>query len=182
MTERATYRILLVCSGNTCRSSMAEALMRDALQRLWPEGALRVEVGSAGTSAWPGTPASDQSVAALRERGLDLSGHRSRRLDAALVAGADLILTMTRQHKSYIQSLLPEAPAADPAQGVEAPRLYTLREYAYPDQREAWWDILDPVGGSLEVYRATAEELAAAVEQAVARLRSELDGEEGVAR
>ncbi|MGE5589734.1 MAG: low molecular weight protein arginine phosphatase [Bacillota bacterium] len=165
MAPDSVYRVLLVCSGNTCRSSMAEALMKQALQRLWPEGAQRVEVSSAGTAAWPGQPAADEAVAAMAERGLDLSQHRARRLDQTLAGQYALILTMTRSHKAQVLQTAGE--------GV---RVYTLREYARPDLKPEQADIADPFGSSLDVYRQAADELAAELELAVLRLKSELEG------
>lgn len=99
--------VLFVCSGNTCRSSMAEALARD-----WAEKAGvadRVRVISAGIEAFPGEPAAAAAVAVLKEEGIDLSGHRARLLDRELVQDADVILTMTRRHKEKILHQVPEA-------------------------------------------------------------------------
>lgn len=139
--------------------------MKEALQRLWPEGLQRVEVSSAGTVAWPGQPAADEAVAAMAERGLDLSQHRARRLDHALTEPYALILTMTRSHKAQVLQAVGE--------GV---RVYTLREYARPELKPEQVDIADPFGSSLEVYRRSADELAAELERAVLRLKSELEG------
>ena len=71
------YRVVLVCTGNTCRSPLAEALLRQALAA---RGVTGVEVSSAGTGAWEGAPASEGAYLVALEHGLDLSGHRARLL------------------------------------------------------------------------------------------------------
>ena len=87
-------KLLFVCTGNTCRSPLAEAIAR----RIAAERSLGVEAGSAGTSAWEGSPASDVSLLVGIERGLDLNAHRSRKLTRELVEGSDLIIAMGPHH------------------------------------------------------------------------------------
>lgn len=164
MNAPAPYRILVVCSGNTCRSSMAEALLRDALARQWPAGLERIEVRSAGTMAAPGLPASEHAVTALRELNLDISGHRSQPLTLELLGQSALVLTMTRGHKAQVQRQL--------ASG--APQVFTLLEYAHAGEPWGQQDIPDPFGAALETYRSTASALARAMERVVQRLRQEL--------
>ena len=84
-------RLLFVCTGNTCRSAIAEALARrEAIER----GLADVEVSSAGTSAWDGAPASDGALLVALERGLDISTHRSQQLTRELVQSHDVVLVM----------------------------------------------------------------------------------------
>ncbi len=174
MNDPAPYRILLVCSGNTCRSSMAEAILRDALSRQWPAGLERIEVHSAGTSAAAGLPASAHAVAALREMSLDISGHSSRPATPEVLRQAALVLTMTRGHKAQVERLLEDAAAAGaPPESASAPRVFTLLEYAYQGGPEAQQDIEDPFGASVDTYRATAAVLAQAIDRVVQRLQRE---------
>jgi protein-tyrosine-phosphatase len=135
-------RVVLVCTGNICRSPLAEALLRAALKE---RGVGDVDVSSAGTGAWDGAPASEGAYLVGLERGLDLSGHRARLLTREVVEQADLILTMARHHRARVQEL-----------GGEG-RVHVLGEYAgrSPDEGE----VSDPFGGDLDVYRQTCAEL-----------------------
>ncbi|HYF76826.1 MAG TPA: low molecular weight protein arginine phosphatase [Symbiobacteriaceae bacterium] len=149
-------KVLLVCSGNTCRSPMAEALLKHAWQAANPGWDL--EVISAGTGAMPGSVASPHAVSAMRSRGLDLSAHRSRPVDDQTLASVDLVLTMTHRHKEHILSRWPHL----------AGRVYQLGEYAGNGQ-----DISDPFGGTLQDYEATACDLSTKLPVVVDRIRKE---------
>jgi len=94
--------VVLVCTGNTCRSPLAEALLRQALAA---RGVVDVEVSSAGTGAWEGAPASEGAYLVALELGLDLSSHRARLLTSEVIAESDLILTMARHHRARVLEL-----------------------------------------------------------------------------
>lgn len=135
-------RVLFVCSGNTCRSPLAEALF----QRLLAEsGRNDIEVLSAGTGAYEGSPASEGAYLVAIEAGLDLSAHRARLLDREMVRQADLILAMSRGHVSRVERL-----------GGEG-KVHLLGEYA--GHGSEGLEIRDPYGGDVEGYRATLEQL-----------------------
>ena len=148
--------VLLVCTGNICRSPLAEEMLKRTLQERGIEG---VTVTSAGTGAWDGAPASEGAYLVGLERGLDLSGHRARLLTRELVDGADLILTMARHHRARVDEL-----------GGEG-RVFVLGEYAGRDGDGA--EVSDPFGGDLDVYRNTCVELEALVGTTAERLATE---------
>src|SRR2546430_14946762 len=95
-------QILLVCTGNICRSPLGAALLQRALAGLGAEG---IAVTSAGTGAWDGAPVSEGAYLVGLERGLDLSGHRAQLLTREMVDEADLILTMARHHRARVDEL-----------------------------------------------------------------------------
>src|SRR5436853_1708991 len=128
--------ILFVCTGNICRSPMAEGLFRHAVK-----GRNDFRVISAGVGAVDGLPPSDHAVRALKELGIDISKQRSHMLTAELVQQADYIFGMTHSHVDAITMLYPQA----------AEKTFLLREFdetldAYEN------DISDPIGGSYDIY------------------------------
>ncbi len=149
-------KILFVCTGNTCRSSMAEALARHELDKRGLSG--RVEVMSAGTLAFSGQPASDHAVAVMKEMDIDLNSHRSTMLSRELIESADLVLTMTARHRMEILNVCPEAES----------KVHTLAVYA-----GAGADVPDPFGGGREIYHRCADSLRGMIRLAVDRLLRE---------
>ena len=149
-------KLLFVCTGNTCRSALAEAVARKAaIER----GLLDVEVASAGTSAWDGAGPSDGALLVGMERRLDLSQHRAQQLTAELVAGSDVILAMGPHHLERIEAL---------GGGGKA---HLLTEFASGGATSR--AVSDPFGGDLELYRATADELEEEVRRVFDRIAAE---------
>jgi len=148
-------QILFVCTGNTCRSPMAEALFNRLAEAGTPKAEYRA--ASAGLSAFSGDRASENAVKAMRNYpGTDLSNHTARNLTGWDIESSHLVLTMSRNHKRHILSLYPDAYQ----------KVYTLKEYVYG----AADDIKDPYGGSESVYRSCADEIAKAVEKLAEKL------------
>lgn len=155
------YSVILVCTGNTCRSPMAEGLMRRAIakrvgcepEQLEEQG---VVVASAGLAAATGSPASRESVVLMEEQGIDIKSHAAQQLSDQLVRHADLLVTLTQGHRQAIVDHWPEA----------AGRTKLL----LGDGR----DVADPIGGPLEVYRNCAEQIEAGVQQHAEQIAASL--------
>jgi L-threonylcarbamoyladenylate synthase len=153
----AAAHVLFVCTGNTCRSPLAEAIARQRLAARMnvPPADLAahgIVFASAGTGTMDGMPASDGSMTAAAEVGLDLSEHRSRMLDVAAARSAGAVYCMSRSHLRRLREVAPDVK----------PQL--LR----PDGRE----IADPFGGDLAGYRQARDEITAAIDGRLAEWQS----------
>jgi len=146
LNRMAAYIALVVCTGNTCRSPMGEAIMRKRfadkigckIEELEDHG---VTVISAGIAAMPGGRATPQAVDVMKKMGLDINGHSSQPVTYRLAQFADLILTMTNGHRQAIVSQWPN---------VE-PRVNTLRQDGV--------DVSDPIGMPVEAYQSCADQI-----------------------
>ncbi len=134
-------QLLIVCTGNTCRSPFAAASARSWLNRLGISG---WAVSSAGLAVTAPSPASDIMRTVASDFGEDLSNHRSRRLTTEMLNCADLVLVMTAHQKSFLLQQRPDI----------AERVFTLAEFVGHSS-----DVADPFGGNLDIYHQTASEL-----------------------
>ncbi|MBL0713785.1 MAG: low molecular weight protein arginine phosphatase [Desulfosarcina sp.] len=134
--------ILFVCTGNICRSPMAEGLLRHMLARRSLSG---VQIRSAGIHALDGRPAEPHAVEAARELGADITGHTARSLDREMVERADMILVMERGQAELIARVLPRATQKE-----------KLRLLAAGSAESGSPEVDDPYGMSLDAYRTCA--------------------------
>ncbi len=178
--------ILVVCTGNVCRSPIAEGVIRSLLVDRF--GVEAPSVASAGTTGWEGSPADPGSVAAAAELGVDISGHRGRLLTEEQLDASELVVTMGAGHRDRIVwdvprldsrtftlkelvRLLEALPAAQgrPALADRVAEADALRRGGFGGNRRDE-DVADPLGMSLETFRAVAAELEAWSERLVAGL------------
>ncbi|MEH7125539.1 low molecular weight protein arginine phosphatase [Bacillus sp. JJ1773] len=142
-------RILFVCTGNTCRSPMAEAILRNM-------GISGVEVKSAGVYAQDGSDASEHTRTVLAEEGIGMD-HQAAMINESLVNWTSCILTMTESHKAAVTRMFPNASG----------KTFTLKEFAGNDGD---LDIIDPFGGPVEMYRKTFDEMKIALSEIIKKL------------
>lgn len=154
--DTGPFRILFVCTGNTCRSPMAEVIARRQLDEL---GWTRVEVRSAGVAAQAGRAASDGAIRVAESKGLDLSDHVSTPLTSELTDGADLILTMSSSHLLRVLEL---------GAGDRAAVITSFAEGA--ENAIDLAGVPDPIGGPDEEYAATFEVLDGLVKRSLQRI------------
>ena len=145
-------KILFVCSGNTCRSPLAEGIAKKILSDSLPE---QMEISSAGTSAMEGVSASGHSIQVARKHGIDISDHRARLLNKTLIKDSDLIVTMSSKHKDTLGIIEPA--------GLD----YTFLLLDFYDEEG---DIPDPVGSDIEGYEDVFELINNCLEQMKDRL------------
>lgn len=146
--------ILFVCTGNTCRSPMAAALLKDMLRE---KGIHNIKVESAGIATHPNEKANPLAQKVMEEQGIQVTDHRSKQIQVELLKQSDLILTMTDGHKNAVLSAEPSIWN----------KIFTLNEYAGIKEK----DIPDPYGLTIQEYQITAQEISKALEKIIDKLK-----------
>ena len=150
-------KILFVCTGNTCRSPMAQAIFLQLLGQVEQEtfSPEDFQVLSAGIFTHEGLAASPEAIEAMLLKGIDISDHKSQLISDELIQSADLIITMTDNHRQYLLRGYPETN-----------NIITLSELA----QQPGEDILDPYGMGLDTYIKTAEQLENLLQKVIVKI------------
>ena len=154
MSKDKELKILLVCTGNTCRSPMAEGLLKKMLKEI---GLENVSVSSAGTAGLSGYPVTLFAVEAAKVRGVDISGHTSRKLTKQKLKQTDLILVMGEEHLERIKRLDKNS----------SKKSYLLKLFPEKENREGDFNVRDPIGGILDDYNQSFLEIEQEIERII---------------
>jgi protein-tyrosine-phosphatase len=138
--------VLFVCTGNSCRSVMAEGLLKKYLKET---GKDNIEVSSAGIAGMDGFRATEETIDAMRSQGIDMTGFKSRRLTKEMITASDLILVMEDVHRDFVLKL-------DPTAG---PKTHLLKRFDSEDKRKypEGLNVPDPIGKPMDFYKLSLE-------------------------
>jgi len=157
--------ILFVCTGNTCRSTMAEGIFKYLLKN---KNIDNINVSSAGITAYDGEKANEKAIMVLKKNGIDITGHKARLLTSEIINESDLILTMTSNHKEIINDYVHKKTVSSPC-----PKVFTLREFANIVNEESAdnnFDIEDPFGMDYNLYEKSMDEIMTEIEKIIKKI------------
>ncbi|MGE5175040.1 MAG: low molecular weight phosphotyrosine protein phosphatase [Hyphomicrobiales bacterium] len=161
------FQVLVVCTGNTCRSPMAEGILRSLLT---PELDGHVTVVSAGTSAMEGVPATARAVETAAASGIDLRQHRARRLGVEILQESDLVICMEPSHIDAAKALVP---------GI-ADRIHLITRHGAESRGAGATGVADPIGGGADEYADTFHRIRSHLLRWVPVIREAVARSEGV--
>ncbi|MBO5349829.1 MAG: low molecular weight protein arginine phosphatase [Clostridia bacterium] len=149
-------KIMFVCTGNTCRSAMADGLAKKIIK----EKNLNIQVYSAGTFAMTGEHASYNSVAIMKEYDVDIALHKATNIEESNIQNMDLILCATKNHKSELISRYNNLKE----------KIYTMKEYVELDNNQTDMDIKDPWGYNINTFRICAAEISLCIDKIIEKI------------
>lgn len=156
------YTVLFVCSGNSCRSPMAEGLLK---KKLYPKYRRKLEVRSAGTLGINGNPATLHAITAAKEKGVDISNHISRGVNEDNVSNADIIIAMEDHHKEYLERYFPKYRE----------NVFLLKAFNREGKKPKNVAIEDPIGERLTTYRRVINQIDEELDRILPQLQELID-------
>ena len=153
-------KIMFVCTGNICRSAMAEGMMK----KLIKENNINAKICSCGTYAQTGDYATYNAIDAMKQYDVDIKNHRATNIRDSKIKEMDLILCATQNHKQMVNYLYPELKE----------KVYTMKEYAGKDNNGEELDIEDPWGYDLNVYYNCAIQIKKCLEETVKKIKKQM--------